>query len=191
MLTFLMYAIDNNDTYPLCADWQASGGQDGRYDRFVAKTNRPLNSYQGNAEIFHCPADKGDIFRELVIGDYRTTNCWAQYGNSYLMEWAIDYTRTKRVTGDINSPRGSYEGTSMKSSEIAVAPTRKIIQGDWNWPANRGAVDAKSVWHNFRGQSRSVMAYGDGHAAAYKFPTTPPANDSWWYATPSPATAWW
>ncbi|MCX6928484.1 MAG: type II secretion system protein [Verrucomicrobia bacterium] len=73
ILAFQMYAMDSSETYPLCADWQASGGQDGRYDRYVAMVDRPLYPYQGNREIFHCPADKGDIFRELVIGDYRTT----------------------------------------------------------------------------------------------------------------------
>src|SRR5690349_13343339 len=57
MLTFLMYAEDNRETYPLCEGWQASGGKDGKYDVFVAMTNRPLFRYQGNQEIFHCPSD--------------------------------------------------------------------------------------------------------------------------------------
>src|SRR5262249_23202559 len=80
ILAFQMYADDNADSYPLCRGWQDSGGKDGRYDVFVAMTNRPLFRYQGNPEIFHCPADKGDIFREMVIGDYKATNCYAQYG---------------------------------------------------------------------------------------------------------------
>ena len=191
ILAFHLYTVENNDVYPLCADWQASGGQDGKYSLFVAMTNRPLYPYQGNPEIFACPADKGDIYRESVIGDYRCTNCYVQYGNSYLMEWAIDYTRTKRVTGDIGSPRNSYQGTSMNTSEIGQAPTTKIIQGDWNWPANRGVVNPKSAWHNVKGQSLSVMAYGDGHAEACRFPIAPPANDAWWFATPDPTNAWW
>jgi prepilin-type N-terminal cleavage/methylation domain-containing protein len=191
LLAFQMYATDSSETYPLCEDWQASGGQDGRYDRFVAMINRPLYSYQGNPQIFHCPADKGDIYREMVIGDYRTTNCWAQYGNSYLMIWWGDWGRTKRLTGGIQAPRNSYQGTSMKSTEVAVAPTTKIFQGDWVWVVNRGVTDPKSVWHNFKGQSRHIMAFGDGHAAAYKFPTTPAAADPWWQAPPSPTNAWW
>jgi len=190
ILAFLMYADDNRETYPLCQGWQASGGKDGRYDVFVAMTNRPLYRYQGNPEIFRCPADKGDIFREHDIGDYVATNCWIQYGNSYLMEWAIDYVRTRRVTGDINASRTSDEGKSIKTSEIALGPSKKIIQGDWIWHANRGFVDKKSIWHNYRGKSLAIMAFGDGHAEAYKFPMRP-ISDSFWWATPSPTNVWW
>ncbi len=190
ILAFQMYADDNRETYPLCLGWQASGGKDGRYDVFVAMTNRPLYRYQGNPEIFHCPADKGDIFRERDIGDYVATNCWIQYGNSYLMEWAIDFVRVRRVTGDINAPRTNDEGKSIKTSEIARGPTTKIIQGDWIWHANRGFVDKKSIWHNYRGKSLAIMAFGEGHAEAYKFPTRP-ISDSFWWATPNPANTWW
>jgi prepilin-type N-terminal cleavage/methylation domain-containing protein len=190
ILTFQMYADDNRDTYPLCQGWQASGGQDGRYDVFVAMTNRPLYRYQGNPEIFRCPADKGDIFRERNIGDYVATNCWVQYGNSYLMEWAIDYVRVRRVTGDLNASRTSDQGQSIKTSEIARAPTTKIIQGDWIWHANRGFVDKKSIWHNYKGKSLAIMAFGDGHAVAYKFPTRD-INDPFWWVTPDPANEWW
>src|SRR5262245_27102593 len=52
LFCFQMYADDNRDFYPLCAGWQASGGKDGRYDVFVAMTNRPLYRYQGSPEIF-------------------------------------------------------------------------------------------------------------------------------------------
>ena len=189
-LAFQMYGDDNRETFPLCQGWQDSGGKDGKYDVFVAMTNRPLYRYQGSPEIFHCPADKGDIFREANIGDYKCTNCYVQYGNSYLMEWAIDYIRTRRITGDINAPRGSDHGTSLKSSDIARSPANKIIQGDWIWHVNRGWVNAKSIWHNYKGTSLVIMAFGDGHASAYKFPTLP-ITDPFWSATPSPTNKWW
>lgn len=190
ILAFQMYADDNRDTYPLCIDWQASGGKDGRYSVFVAMTNRPLFQYQGNPAIFRCPADKGDIFRESAIGDYVATNCYQQYGNSYLMEWAIDYVRVRRVTGDINAARNSDMGTSMKTSEIAKAASKKVIQGDWIWHSNRGTTDKKSIWHNYRGQSLAIMAYGDGHAQAFKFPNKP-IGDAFWWVTPSHTNDWW
>ena len=89
MLSFLMYAQDFRETYPLCLDWQASGGQDGYYDIFVAATNRPLYSYQGNMKIFACPADKGDAEGPIFIHKV-VTSCWGQYGNSYLSgPWII------------------------------------------------------------------------------------------------------
>lgn len=190
MLTFQMYADDNRETYPLCQDWSASGGKDGRYDRFVAMTNRPLYSYQATPEIFRCPADRGDIFREAVIGDYKATNCYAQYGNSYLMEWAIDFARVRRVTGDSAAPRNSDAGKSIKTSEIALGAAKKIVQGDWVWHANRGWDNPKSIWHNFRGRSLSIMAFGDGHATAFRFPTKP-ITDPFWAVTPSPSHEFW
>lgn len=79
----------------------------------------------------------------------------------------------------------------MKTTEVAVAPTTKIFQGDWVWVINRGVTDAKSIWHNFKGQSRDVIVFGDGHAGVYKFPLKPPADDPWWQAPPSPTNAWW
>jgi prepilin-type N-terminal cleavage/methylation domain-containing protein len=190
VMAFHMYADDNRESYPLCQGWQDSGGKDGKYDVFVAMTNRPLYKYQGNPGIFQCPADKGDIFREADIGDYKCTNCYAQYGNSYLMEWAIDFIRTRRITGDINAPRGSDEGTSLKSSDIARSAANKIIQGDWIWHVNRGWTNPKSIWHNYRGKSLVIMAFGDGHATAYNFPTKP-ITDPYWSVKPNPINLWW
>jgi prepilin-type N-terminal cleavage/methylation domain-containing protein len=190
ILAFQMYADDNADSYPLCRGWQDSGGKDGRYDVFVAMTNRPLFRYQGNPEIFHCPADKGDIFREMVIGDYKATNCYAQYGNSYLMEWAVDFVRVRRLTGDIGASRITDQGKSLKSSDVARSAANKIFQGDWIWHPNRGWDNTKSIWHNYRGKSLVIMAFGDGHSTAYKFPTKP-ITDPFWVAAPSPTNAWW
>src|SRR5439155_3600516 len=189
-LAFQMYGDDNRETFPLCQGWQDSGGKDGKYDVFVAMTNRPLYRYQGSPEIFRCPADKGDIFREAAIGDYKCTNCYAQYGNSYLMDWAIDYIRTRRITGNINSPRSSDDGSSMKTTEIARSASNKIIQGDWIWHVNRGWDNPKSIWHNFRGRSLVIMAFGDGHAVGYKF-VQRPISDPFWSAMPNPANEWW
>jgi len=181
-LAYHMYADDNNDSYPAHKDWASVGGTNGTYDTFVAATNRPLNQYVQSFETFHCPNDKGDILRNA-------TNCFRQYGNSYLVEWAIDGFRVKRVTADSQATRGSYNGTAIRSSEVALRPTTKIIQGDWIWHANRGYTDKKSIWHNYKGKSLTVMLFGDAHAEAYRFPTkempgwvnTPvDMNFKWW-----------
>ncbi|HVV70450.1 MAG TPA: type II secretion system protein [Verrucomicrobiae bacterium] len=190
ILAFQMYTEDNRESYPLCEGWQGSGGKDGKYDVFIAMTNRPLFRYQGNPEIFHCPADRGDIFRQQAVGDYVCTNCWYQYGNSYLMEWGIDFARTRRVTGDLYSPPSSDEGQSLKTAQISVAGSKKIIQGDWMWHPNRGLVDPKSVWHNDKGKSLVILAFGDGHAQSYKFPSKP-VSDPFWAAVPNPQNEWW
>jgi prepilin-type N-terminal cleavage/methylation domain-containing protein/prepilin-type processing-associated H-X9-DG protein len=177
-----MYTSDSNEFYPAQLDWQAAGGQDGFYDIFVAASNRPLNIYLKNLQVFRCPSDKGD---ELT----GATNCFSQYGNSYLIQWYMDSFRTRKVAGDVSSPPGSPEALPIKASEVAVAPVTKIIQGDWIWHPNRGTTDPRSIWHNYRGSSRMNMLFGDGHIEFYRFPSdminwgfSPSAdpNFQWW-----------
>ena len=180
-----VYTSDNADILPLLLDWNTLGGQDGTYDFFVAATNRALYSYQGNGQIFHCPSDQGDSF----AGAHPTppgANCWSAFGNSYLVEWQFDCFGVKHPFGDINSPADIYAGQSMKSGDIAVAPTTKIIQGDWIWHPNRGNTDGRSVWHNDKGKSYTVMLWGDNHVSAFTMPLTTPSD-----MPVSPANQWW
>jgi prepilin-type N-terminal cleavage/methylation domain-containing protein len=187
LLAFHMYANDANDSLPLCTDWNSAGGTNGTYDSYTAMTNRPLYSYQGSPEIFHCPSDKGDIFYEQNFGR-KCTNCYVQYGTSYLMEWAVDFARTKRVTGD--KAGTGYNGQSMKLSEIALSSANKIIQGDWPWHPNRGWDNPKSQWHNYKGKSLSIVSFGDGHATVFNFPTIKD-SDPFWSKAPDPSFTWW
>ena len=184
-----LYADDFRDVLPLCQDWASLGGKDGRYDLFVAQTNKPLHLYQKNPQIFRCPADRGDVSGARFVG-INATNCYAQYGTSYLMEWAVDFMRVKRVFGNVAAPRTAYDGQSMKTSEIAKSAANKVVLGDWIWHFNRGWLDQRSAWHNFKGKSLVVMLFGDGHAVGYRFPTKP-ENDPYWQVTPSPANEWW
>jgi len=92
------------------------------------------------------------------------------------MEWAVDFMRTKRVFGDVAAPRSAYAGQSMKTPEIARSAVNKVILGDWIWHFNRGWLDQRSAWHNFKGKSLVVMLFGDGHAVGYRFPTKPEAD---------------
>jgi len=187
-LAFAMYAGDNAEFYPSHKDWASTGGKDGIYYVFVAATNRPLNAYAASREVFRCPADKGDALNYTPI-----KNCFESYGNSYLVQWAdpgnpVDpgnmaahYSfRTRTVTA---------EGRPMKTSDFAQSLVNKHVQGDWIWHANRGTLDAKSVWHNFRGNSLAVMLYADGHCNAYKFPAD---MEKWLYdPAPDPKFLWW
>ncbi len=195
-LGYAMYAPDWNDSYPRHPDWASVGGNDGTFQTFVAATNRPLNPYVPNRQSFRCPADKGDAL------DGRVTNCFGVYGNSYLVQWAdrkvadpIDpgdrskrYAfRTRSVTAP--SPADDPGITPMRASSLPGSPVTKIIQGDWVWHPNRANTDPKSVWHNFRGKSLSVIVFADGHGTAYHFPTDmtkwersppPDLNYTWW-----------
>jgi prepilin-type N-terminal cleavage/methylation domain-containing protein len=200
-LAYSMYAGDDKDSFPRHPDWASVGGQDGTFFTFVAATNRPLNQYLHDLQIFECPADKGD-------SDTSATSCFGVYGNSYLVAWA-DYEspdpidpgdttkrflfRTRSVTAaaSVSDPSSPPDPgiTPMKTSTMSGNASTKIIQGDWVWQANRLNTDPRSVWHNYRGKSLSVMLFGDGHATAYHFP----AEMYKWEFNPVPDAfyLWW
>ena len=183
-LALALYAGDNADTLPLLPDWNSLGGQDGTYDLFVAATNRALCNYQGNGRIFHCPSDKGDSYP--VHQTPPGMSCWDTFGSSYLVEWQFDFFGVKHPFGNVNSEAGTSAGQSMKTSDISVAPTTKIIQGDWIWHPNRGNTDVRSVWHNDKGKSYTVMLWGDNHVSAFSIPVTTPIDMPF-----SPTNQWW
>jgi len=190
-LAYHLYTDDNSGSYPTQRGWGAGGGKKGTYrldaavgESFginVEQTNRPLNVYIGAVEVFHCPADKGDYL-------YGAKDCFTEYGNSYLPQFSHDSFRVKHVVGDERQPRGTYEATPIKASEVARKPSTKIVQGDWPWHANRGVVDPKSIWHNFRGHSRFNMLFGDGHVEFFRFPKEMP---NWGSDPPNPNFTWW
>ena len=188
-LALTLYCDDYEDTMPRSRVWASHGGKTGRYDLLVNETNKPLFKYQGSREIFRCPADKGDVAGQRFVG-INATNCYEQYGTSYLIQWSFDYVRVKKVFGNLNVNMNDPSARSMKTAEIAVSPSNKIILGDWIWHFNRGWTDRRSVWHNYKGKSLVVMLFGDGHAEGYRFPTRP-ENDPYWAARPDPNHLWW
>ncbi len=191
-LAYAMYADDSSEFYPQQWGWGAGGGQKGTYkiDAGVATsfgvsietTNRPLYRYVGTPELFRCPADKGDE-------EYNAKHCFNEYGNSYLIQFQHDSFRVRHVAGDLKATKGTYEWTSIKASEVALAASSKIIQGDWHWHANRDINDSRSVWHNYKGRSRYNMLFGDGHVEFFQFPKE---TLSWIFdPKPDPKFRWW
>jgi len=183
---YQMYTDDNAGYYPEINDWAATGGKDGTYDVFTAATNRPLNIYVGNSyEVFRCPSDKGD-FWSLAGRGVNCTNAYLQYGNSYLTEFAFDFYKVKMVCG----PKGDKNNRSIKSSEVSIRPSTKIIQGDWIWHSNRDVDKPRHQWHNYKGKNRMMMLFGDSHTEYFKFlptaqmdalaNTKPDRNFLWW-----------
>jgi prepilin-type N-terminal cleavage/methylation domain-containing protein/prepilin-type processing-associated H-X9-DG protein len=184
-LAYRLYVDDNNDYYPRQKDWASGGGTNGTYDVFVAATNRPLNKYTSNYELWHCPNDKGDYLR------LTSKSCYATYGNSYLVQFQHDSFRVRHVAGDANQSFGTYEGTPIKGAEVSKKPSTKIIQGDWPWHGNRGNLDKRSQWHNYRGKSRYNMLFGDGHVEFYLFPDAKQMEVWIFDPKPDPAWQWW
>jgi len=193
ILAFQMYADDNNDSYPLCRDWHASGGKDGKFNIFVAQKDRPLNRYAVNPKVFSCPADKGHAKYQEWFG-VEVKNAYEYFGNSYQMQWKFDQFRIRRVTGDPAGIPGKDESKSIKTSEISRSASNKLIQGDFNWQLQQGLDDPKSVWHNFKGKSLVNMAWGDGHVSSFKLPWDKhphPADTAFWATPPDPTFEWW
>ena len=125
-------------------------------------------------DAFHCPSDKGDSYWP----NESKPNCYAVWGNSYLVMWSVDWFGVKHTTADSKAAAGADSGKPIKSSEIALRPSTKIIQGDWPWHGSRDSGDgkvagvnaAKSVWHNNKGKRGWNMMYGDGHVSVFLFP---------------------
>jgi len=162
---FQMYTDDNNSSYPEIYDWASTGGKDGTYDVFTGASNRPVNVYVANRyETFRCPSDQGD-FWSLAARGVNCANCYLQYGNSYLTEFAFDYFQVKMVCG----PKTDRTIKPIKMTEVSLKSTTKIIQGDWIWHANRDVNQPRGQWHNFKGKNRMMMLFGDSHAEYFKF----------------------
>ena len=191
-IAYKLYADDHIDSYPVHDGWASVGGKywtnanvsgnAADYGGRVPETNRPLNSYIGAVEVFHCPADHGDALNTQV------KTCWEGWGNSYLVEWANDAFRVEKVTGDSKAARGTAQATPNKESRFALRPVTKVIQGDWPWHANRSSTDKRTVWHNYKGKRYEDMLFGDSHVENYRFPkemdgwisTLPDINFNWW-----------
>ncbi|MBI3417170.1 MAG: hypothetical protein HY043_17915 [Verrucomicrobia bacterium] len=93
------------------------------------------------------------------------------------------------MTGLVWSQATPDEARPMKGSEAGISPSNKLIQGDWDWFPNHNINDPRTWWHNYRGQHRFNVLFGDGHVQFYKFPeemknwqTSPPPdpNFTWW-----------
>ena len=57
------------------------------------------------------------------------TNCYQQYGTSYLIHWGDYFARTAMVFGDLNVPLSQARGPSIKTSEIAKSPRDAPVEG--------------------------------------------------------------
>jgi len=192
-LGYHMYADDNAERFPMHGDWGTVGGfvrtnvktKPIVHDS-MGETNRPLNVYVPAAEAFHCAVRGGDSYWPAES----KPSCYAAWGNSYLGMWAVDWFGVKHVTANTFEPKGSPEATPMKTTEIALRPSTKIIQGDWPWHGSRDPNDTKSTWHNNRGQRGWNMMYGDGHVALFRFPKNYGPSDITSLPV-NPNNAWW
>ena len=171
-IAFKLYSDDANDSFPIHDGWAAVGGQRPaspytggnawEYGGAEWETNRPLNHYARNVEVFKCPSDKGDTMNPTP------QTCWEGWGNSYLAQWRIDSFRVQHISG--SAGKFYPANNPIKGSDIARKPATKILQGDWPRHANRTIVDARSDWHSMNGRRVEVILFGDSHAEFYRLP---------------------
>lgn len=169
-----MYADDSRDFFPAYQDWATWGGKvgNGKYALHggrIGETNRPLNKYTSNVNLYHCPADKGDSLYPDV-----KESCFDAWGNSYLMTWAVERYRVKFCGGDSTLPASNPMSIPIKTTRIAIQPVRKIIMSDWPWFGDRDINNKRSVWHNDRGKAIFPTLFGDSHVENFRWPTSPP-----------------
>ena len=196
-LTFAMYVDDNEDYYPAYSQWGTLGGKKGvmtLHGGLVKPEKRPLNAYAPSFGVFHCPADKGDSLHTEKFPK-RIRSCYDGWGNSYLTVWSVETLRIQHVTGDSNvglrDPWGfPSRRRPMKSSEMTRSPSNKLVTGDWPWWADRKKTDSESQWHNYHGQYRFNVLWGDGHTEFFEFPKE---AYNWNYTgpKPDPGYKWW
>ena len=61
-LSFMMYAGDNDESYPTLTNWATSGGKKGNSNAYSGRTeikDRPLNGYTQSVEVFYALQTKG------------------------------------------------------------------------------------------------------------------------------------
>jgi prepilin-type N-terminal cleavage/methylation domain-containing protein len=200
-LAFVMYADENQETYPMTWGWNAQGGTNGAVDDHhgggALPAQRPLNGYTRSLEVYHCPADRGDSFFP------QQPSCWTAFGNSYRTQdgqYDGNSFRIKRVTGSFREAPSSPGATPIRSGRIAISPGNKIIQGDSVFHGNRDSHDPRNLWHTSSGIRRHVMLFGDGHVTFYRFPKEMddpaiafycPESDVTNPYYPNPSFYWW
>jgi prepilin-type N-terminal cleavage/methylation domain-containing protein/prepilin-type processing-associated H-X9-DG protein len=188
-----MFADDNTDFYPRYNEWGTMGGKTGvitLHGGLTPADQRPLNVYVPAFESWHCPGDKGDSLWKSLFPP-KIKSCFDAWGNSYIAVWSVETIKIQHVTGDSRELITTARGRPMKTAEVARGPSNKIIQGDWPYWNDRDKNDVMSQWHNYKGDYRFNMLFGDGHTEFFRFPKE---AYGWGYeagGAPNPTNKWW
>ncbi len=191
----MAYLFDSRGVFPKTNNWADLVGKVGTVSPYNSNLydveDRPLNPYISKVvdgdtvEVERCPSDLGD---SLVAN---ITNCYEQYGSSYLAQWNSNAFRVAKVYG----VRGNAGSPSITLTQITSAHN-KILMGDWAWHGNRPVTDAQTRWHDPNpGKRRFNMLFADNHVEFYDFPLKDIESalngGSYTIAAPDPGFAWW
>jgi prepilin-type N-terminal cleavage/methylation domain-containing protein/prepilin-type processing-associated H-X9-DG protein len=194
-LAFMMY-VDDFETFPIHPTWSTCGGKLGlgpgyqSNNKWIADFDkRPLNKYTATPEVYRCPSDAGDV---LHPEHFRTETkpvaektCYNYYGTSYLVQWNWDGFAVQHVTASQTFGPGGPK--PLTESDLAKAPTTKLIQADWPWHGNWDGKSLKTQWHKLGVRGLNTL-FGDGHAAIFVFPRD---LHNWADRRPDPANGFW
>jgi prepilin-type N-terminal cleavage/methylation domain-containing protein len=174
-ISLRLYLDDNNDFFPAYSDWATWGGRKGAntgagnwpgfnlHGGNVDETNRVLNPYTRNVEIYRCPSDLGDPYWPGV-----KVNCYDGWGNSYLLQWYLDCYRVEFVGG--RQHEGVLYNPANKGSRVGLKPSNKLLMGDWNWYSARGVSNPRTTWHRQAGRRLLPLLFADNHTENFGFP---------------------
>ena len=160
-------------------------------EQFPTAAVRPLAHYQGNAEVFRCPADEGHLaFPSWPCTDHDAKpSMWGTIGSSYMYNASVgaprDSSRTPPLPIATRLPRaGNLPG---KSESWVIEPSRFILGHEPPARPIGRAVSPTTViyywsqWHRNRGKTdfgdptiaprlfASPVVFVDGHAAIHDF----------------------
>lgn len=191
----MAYLFDSRGVFPKSNNWADIVGKIGTVSPYNSNLydveDRPLNKYLSKVvdgdtvEVARCPSDLGDPLQNNI------TNCYEQYGSSYLIQWNSNAFRVAKVYGQ----RGNAASPSITMTQITSAHN-KILLGDWVWHGNRAVTDAQTRWHDpTEGKRRFNMLYADNHVEFYDFELqyieSALNGGSANTGTPDPGFAWW
>lgn len=192
----MAYLVEHSRRFPQLSSWSGLVGGLGTSGYYSSSslnvTDRPLNPYLGGTTnnttvaITECPSDLGDS----IYAPGAVTNCFKQYGTSYLVEWGGDAFRTKMVYG----VKGIGGRRSMGMGGI-TSPSNKLLLADWVWHGNRPITRSDTRWHNKAAVRQYNTLFADGHVEYFVFPVeyieSALNGGSYYIAAPDPSFLWW
>jgi prepilin-type processing-associated H-X9-DG protein len=97
----------------------------------------------------------------------------------------------KHITADTDPSWDNGGAVPIKGQQMTPGVANKIIQGDWEWENQSYSINTNSGawWHNFKGQRRFNMLFGDGHVVFFTFPTNTPLFEAG--PPPDPTFLYW
>jgi len=213
-----MYVDDNAATFPPEANKPitdagsagfeiydlALGGKDPNptYWCIASATNRPMYPYIKASDVFHCPADKGQLEGWLGFasfsGDWKPSN-YETLGCSYRYNAVLwdEKTRQKADDPDINVARKKEYWVTCPARFILMHEPPAFLYGNYyHWHFARGPTTVAPAQLSRDGQKFiSPILFADGHSANHdfthalkdvpRFPTEP-TKDWYWYEVKKP-----